>query len=187
MPSPRYFLRTERLGFRPWSPRDFELAWGLWGNSEVTRLMGGPFSEEYVHERLAREIANLESVGVQYWPCFLLATGEPVGCCGLRPYEPEERRFAFGFHLRPEHWGQGLAGEAAWAIVRHAFSTLAVGSLIAGHHPRNEPSRRLLGKLGFKYSHDAFYAPNGIDQPWHLLTAEDYVTVENNAGSRRSS
>lgn len=187
MPSPRYFLQTGRLGFRRWSPRDFGLAWGLWGNPEVTRLMGGPFSEEYVRERLAREIANLKSAEVQYWPCFLLATGEHVGCCGLRPFEPEERRFAFGFHIRHEHWGRGLAGEAARTILEHSFSTLAVRSLIAGHHPQNEPSRRLLGKLGFKYSHDAFYAPNGIEQPWHVLTAEDYFTPENNASLQRPS
>lgn len=178
MAIPSYFLRSERLGFRRWSADDFELAWGLWGDPEVTRLMGGPFSEEYVRERLAREIATLESVGVQYWPCFLLATGEHVGCCGLRPYELEEGRFAFGFHLRPEHWGIGLAGEAVRAILEHAFSTLAVRSLIAGHHPENHASRRLLGKLGFRYSHDAFYAPNGIDQPWHVLSAEDYSSVD---------
>ena len=61
------------------------------------------------------------------------------------------RRFAFGFHLRPEHWGHGLAGEAARRVLTHAFSTLAVSSLFAGHHPRNDPSRRLLGKLGFKF------------------------------------
>ncbi|HEY0552670.1 MAG TPA: hypothetical protein VGG20_00270, partial [Thermoanaerobaculia bacterium] len=63
MASPGYFLRSERLGFRSWSAGDFELAWGLWGDPEVTRLMGGPFSEQYVRERLAREIATLGSVG----------------------------------------------------------------------------------------------------------------------------
>ena len=173
----RYFLRSERLGFRPWSADDFELAWGLWGDPEVTRLMGGPFSEQYVRERLAREIETLRSLGVQYWPCFLRATGEHVGCCGLRPYKLEDRVFAFGFHLRPQYWGQGLADEAARTVLAHAFSTLTFSSLIAGHHPENHASRRLLGKLGFRYSHDAFYAPNGIDQPWHVLSAEDYSSL----------
>ena len=112
---------------------------GLVGGTRGDAPDGGPFSKEYVRERLAREIGNLATVGVQYWPCFLPTTGEPVGCCGLRPYEPEERRFAFGFHLRPEHWGVGLAEEAARAIVEHSFSKLAVRSLIAGHIPRTRP------------------------------------------------
>ena len=26
-----YFLKTERLGFRAWTPEDFPFAWSLWG------------------------------------------------------------------------------------------------------------------------------------------------------------
>jgi RimJ/RimL family protein N-acetyltransferase len=180
MTAPGFFLRSGRLGFRPWSADDFELAWGLWGDPEVTRLMGGPFSEEYVRERLAREIETLRSVGVQYWPCFLLATGEHVGCCGLRPYK---NAFAFGFHLRPEHWGHGLAGEAARSVLAHAFSTLAASTLFAGHHPRNDPSRRLLGKLGFKFSFEEVYPPTGLPQPWYSLTAEDFEAARGSSSS----
>jgi ribosomal-protein-alanine N-acetyltransferase len=176
MTSSSHFLTSQRLGFRPWSADDFELAWGLWGDPEVTRLMGGPFSQEHVRERLAREIETLRSLGIQYWPCFLLATGEHVGCCGLRPHKLEERIFAFGFHLRPRHWGRGLASEAARTVLAHAFSMLTLSSLIAGHHPQNDPSRRLLGKLGFKYSHDAIYPPTGLLQPWYSLTAEGFAS-----------
>jgi ribosomal-protein-alanine N-acetyltransferase len=173
----RYFLRSERLGFRRWSPRDFKLAWGLWGDPEVTRWIGGPFSEEQVRERLAREMATAKSVGVQYWPVFLLATGEHAGCCGLRPYDLEARIFALGFHIRPLYWGRGIAGEAARAVLAHAFSELGAASLFAGHNPRNDPSRRLLGKLGFKYSHDELYPPTGLQHPSYFLTAEDYESA----------
>jgi RimJ/RimL family protein N-acetyltransferase len=170
----RYFLRSERLGFRSWSPRDFELARGLWGDPEVTRWIGGPFTEVQVRERLAREMETEKSVGVQYWPVCLLATEEHVGCCGLRPYKLEERIFALGFHLRPAYWGRGIAGEAARAVLEHAFSDLGVAALFAGHNPGNDPSRRLLGKLGFKYSHDELYPPTGLQHPSYFLTAEDY-------------
>ena len=79
----------------------------LWGDAKVTKLIGGPFSREQVTERLFREIATMRSHGVQYWPLFLLATGEHVGCCGLRPYKSEEGIYEIGVHLRKAHWGEG--------------------------------------------------------------------------------
>jgi RimJ/RimL family protein N-acetyltransferase len=165
-----YFLRSERLGFRTWSDGDLELALGLWGDPEVTRLIGGPFSEEQVRERLSREIETQRSHKVQYWPVFLLATGEHVGCSGLRPYRPEEEILEIGFHLRRAHWGHGYAPEAARAVIVHAFTTLGASALFAGHNPANDASRRLLEKLGFRYTHDETYPPTGLNHPSYLLT-----------------
>ena len=51
-----YFLEFARLGFRSWQDEDLPLAMSLWGNSEVTKLIGGPFTPEMVQERLAGEI-----------------------------------------------------------------------------------------------------------------------------------
>ena len=87
MPSePSYFLTTQHLGFRPWSPDDMPLAVALWGDIQVTRLIGGPFSDEQIRERLKKEIASMQQHGLQYWPLFLLADGDFVGCCGLRSF-----------------------------------------------------------------------------------------------------
>ena len=172
--SAEFFLRTEHLYFRPWSPDDLELATGLWGDEEVTRLIGGPFAQAQVRERLAREIASLNAYGVQYWPVFLLPGGEHLGCCGLRPYQPERKIYEIGFHLRPPYWGRGYAAEAARAVMAYAFDKLGAAGLFAGHHPANEASRRLLGKLGFRYTHDEYYPPTGLNHPSHMITAEEY-------------
>jgi RimJ/RimL family protein N-acetyltransferase len=169
-----YFLQSERLGFRTWSEADIELAMGLWGDPEVSRLIGGPFSREQVQERLSREIATLQSHGIQYWPIFLLATGEYAGCCGLRPYKSEEGICEIGVHLRKAFWGQGYAPEAARAVMEYAFYTLGVKALFAGHNPGNGASRRVLEKLGFRYTHDEYYPPTGLDHPSYLLTAEAF-------------
>ena len=105
---PESFLRTQRLHFRHWSEADAALAMSLWGDPEVTRLFGGPFSASQVHERLAREIAQQATDGVQYWPIFLLEFEAFVGCCGLRPYPQGEHVFEIGFHLVP------LTGDWVW-------------------------------------------------------------------------
>ena len=87
---PSYFLRTERLGFRSWHKDDLELAIGLWGDLEVTRLFDarGRWSNEEVKARLVSEMNTYERYGVQYWPIFHIENGLHVGCCGLRPYDP---------------------------------------------------------------------------------------------------
>ena len=170
-----YFLQSERLGFRTWSEADIELAMGLWGDPEVTRLIGGPFSREQVQERLSREIATMQSHGIQYWPIFLLATGEYAGCCGLRPYRSEEGIYEVGVHLRKAFWGQAYAPEATQTAMEYAFHTLGVKALFAGHNPGNAASRRVLEKLGFRYTHDEYYPPTGLDHPSYLLTVEAYA------------
>jgi RimJ/RimL family protein N-acetyltransferase len=182
-----YFLTSARLGFRCWTREDMPLALALWGNPQVTRLLGGPFSPEEVEQRLAREIAQYEACGLQYWPIFLLTTGEHVGCAGLRPYRPSERIHELGFHLLPAYWGQGLAEEAARAVIAYAFGTLNAAGLLAGHHPENSASRRVLHKLGFHYTHDEPYPPTGLLHPSYLLQAPDRVGTEDSATQSRDA
>jgi len=170
MPGPsNYFLNTSRLGFRVWTHLDLPLALALWTNPQVTRFLGGPFSPRQVEERLRREIALQETAGVQYWPIFQRSTGAHVGCAGLRPYNPASAIYELGFHLLPASWGKGLATEAARAVIDHAFNTVAARGLFAGHHPDNAASRRVLEKLGFRYTHNEIYPPTGLMNPSYYL------------------
>jgi RimJ/RimL family protein N-acetyltransferase len=58
--------------------------------------------------------------------------------------------------------------------MRYAFERLEVTGLFAGHNPKNKASRHMLGKLGFRYTHDELYGPTGLEHPCYLLTAEEY-------------
>ena len=112
----KYFLKSERLGFRWWTADDLPLAQQLWGDLEVTKYFGGPFSEDEIRKRFKHERARRMVHGFQYWIVELLSTGEFVGVCGLRPWRPAEEIIELGFHLLPKFWGQGLATEAARAF-----------------------------------------------------------------------
>jgi [ribosomal protein S5]-alanine N-acetyltransferase len=164
-----YFLMTDRLGFSHWRENDLPLAMKLWGNPKVSSLIGGPFTPKEVESRLSREIEWMTAYSVQYWPIFLLQNSQLAGCAGLRPYKHEERLFEMGVHLRPENWGQGMAQEAGRAVITFAFETLGVKGLFAGHHPANAASRRLIEKLGFRFTHEEFYGPTGLNHPSYLL------------------
>ena len=164
-----YFLTSERLGFRRWHGEDLPLAIGLWGDADVTKLIGGPFSEAQVQARLTTEIERQQKYGIQYWPIFLISSGIHVGCCGLRPYDDAQKIYEIGFHICKSHWGQHYAFESAQAVIGYAFDTLDASGLFAGHNPANEASGRLLSKLGFQYTHDEYYAPTGLMHPSYLL------------------
>jgi len=171
-----YFLTTKHLGFRSWREADLDFAFGLWGDYQVTRLIDarGQLSREQVKEKLLAEMAMEEQFEVQYWPIFLLESGEYVGCCGLRPYDLPANIYEIGFHIRSSMWGRGYGSEAARGMMTYAFEELNVASLFAGHNPRNEVSAILLKKLGFRYTHDEYYEPTGLQHPSYLLTAEEY-------------
>lgn len=162
-----YFLTSARLGFGHWRQDDLALAMTLWGDSRVSALIGGPFTAEQVAARLSHEIETLSACKVQYWPIFLLRDHQLAGCAGLRPYA--EDVLELGFHLRPEYWGQGLAEEAARAVIAFAFETLGVKSLFAGHHPDNAASEHVLRKLGFRFTHEEIYPTMGLLNPAYLL------------------
>ena len=170
---PGYFLKSQRAGLRFWTTDDLPLSLALWGDPRVTKFIDarGQLSEGQVQERLQQEIATQELHGVQYWPVFLLGSDEFIGCCGLRPYRPEERVYELGAHLRVTFWGQGFATELARAVMAYAFGPLQLSTLFAGHNPHNQVSRRLLAKLGFRYTHDELYPPTGLQHPSYWLTA----------------
>jgi ribosomal-protein-alanine N-acetyltransferase len=167
-------LTTDRLGFSHWSLEDLPFAQALWGDTQLTSLIGGPFTAGQVEQRLNREIASMQAHNVQYWPVFLLETDQHAGSAGLRPYRLDQQIYELGFHFRPEYWGRGLAQEAGQAVIAFAFDQLGASALFAGHHPANAASARVLTKLGFQFTHEEFYPPTGLKHPSYLLTRADY-------------
>jgi [ribosomal protein S5]-alanine N-acetyltransferase len=164
-----FFLQSPRLGFRHWSISDLPLAEALWGDPEVTRFIGGPFSPEKIQERLRAEMELCSLHAVQYWPIFLLEIQDHAGCAGLRPFQLESRVYELGVHLKHPFWGRGLAEEAARTVITFAFAQLGAKALFAGHHPANSASRNLILKLGFRHTHEEFYPPTGLHHPSYLL------------------
>jgi RimJ/RimL family protein N-acetyltransferase len=160
---------TARLVFRTWRDEDLPLARALFGDPQVTALVGGPFSDAQIAARLAGEIATQAAHGYQYWPMFARGITEDlvsfVGCCGLKPRDPAANIHELGVYIRPHCWNQGYAAEAARAVIAFAFDTLGASGLFAGHHPDNAGSKRTLEKLGFRYTGDELYPPTGLMHP----------------------
>lgn len=166
-----YFMETPRIGFSKWTQSDLALAVRLWGEPDVTRYIcaAGKFTRREIADRLETEIHNDRLFHVQYWPIFERETGELIGCCGVRPFASEDNAYEMGFHLRKAFWGKGYASEAALAAIDYCFTDLGAAKLYAGHHPQNEASKKLLGKLGFACIGERYYEPTGLHHPAYEL------------------
>jgi len=57
-----------------------------------------------------------------------------------------------GYWLERGSWGQGLAVEAAAALLRFGFEQLGLAQLYAGHAEDNPASGRVLERLGFAHT-----------------------------------
>ena len=171
-----YFLRTERLGFRCWTEQDPPLAMRLWGDAEVMSLLGGPLTATLVRDRLALEQRTQREAAVQYWPIFLQATDEPAGCAGLTPWPARGPKCLMaGVHLHRAVWGRRLGEEAGRAILRYGFEMTGAEEIVAGHHPENHASKRLLTALGFRFEQMHLWPPTGLMHPFYQLTKTDWI------------
>jgi RimJ/RimL family protein N-acetyltransferase len=56
-----------------------------------------------------------------------------------------------GWRLSAEHWGQGLATEAARAMMHYAFESLALDALVSFTVSANVRSRRVMEKIGMTH------------------------------------
>lgn len=168
-----YFLRSERLGFRHWRVEDLPLAQALWGDPLVMRYIGGSLEPLAAQTRMQGEMLRQQQLGIQYWPIFLPATGEHVGCAGLRlpifEETPTPGVLEMGVHIRRQFWSGRYGEEAAHAVIELAFREHGAHALVAAHHPENHASQALIARLGFQYTHDWFWSLTGLMHPWYRL------------------
>src|SRR3546814_16089302 len=81
---------------------------------------------------------------------------QPIGAISLRHSEPGN--LELGYWLAPTHWRQGLATEAAPAMVVYGFETPGAEALTSGHFADNPASGRVLEQAGFR--------SNGLARQW---------------------
>ena len=95
-------------------------------------------------------MAGYERYGYGLLRVALRRGGTPIGMCGVlkRDTLPDPD---LGFSFLPAWWSQGYALEAATAVMSHARDVLHLGRILAITTHDNDPSMRLLGRLGFRF------------------------------------
>lgn len=146
-------IDTRRLALTELTEADAEFIHGLLNEPSFLRFIGdrGVHSvddaKRYIREGPAAMYARH---GYGLLRAGLKPEGTPIGICGVlkRDALPEPD---LGFSLLPAYWSRGYALEAAAACVQDARARLGLGRILAITSPDNDPSIRLLGKLGFRF------------------------------------
>ncbi|WP_164172017.1 GNAT family N-acetyltransferase, partial [Streptococcus pneumoniae] len=71
-----------------------------------------------------------------------------LGMAILMPVEGQGPEVEIGWRLPRAAWGRGYASEAAHAVLRHGFDTLALEEVVALIDPDNARSIAVAAKLG---------------------------------------
>jgi ribosomal-protein-alanine N-acetyltransferase len=96
---------------------------------------------------IADSSQTFKRFGWGLWSLRLTGEDPLIGVCGLRPFEHGDQAELL-YSLAPPHWSNGLATEAASAVLAYAFATLALPEVRATTDEANLASRRLLTRLG---------------------------------------
>jgi len=78
------------------------------------------------------------------------ATGTYAGEIGLYYLEPLTATAMIGYSLLPEWRGKGYATRAVSLVAGWAFTIVGIARLVAGTHPDNAGSQRVLERAGFR-------------------------------------
>ena len=95
-------------------------------------------------------IAMVERCGFGLFAVELKASGECAGICGLIRREGFDD-VDLGFAFLPRFRRAGYAFEASSAVLAQGRERFGLRRVVAIVSPGNEPSTRLLGKLGFRF------------------------------------
>lgn len=151
MSDPSTILETERLVLRRLTMDDLDDLAALYRDPEVRRYFPeGTLTYDETREELAWIIdVYYGRYGFGLWATIHKETGELIGRCGLIPWTIDGRdEVEVAYLLAKEHWGQGLATEAARAVLRYGLEELQLTRLVCLVDPAHRASRRVAEKLG---------------------------------------
>ena len=160
-------LQTERLLLRRWCGSDRLPFQAMNADPRVMEFMPGLLTPQASDDLIARAELHFDRHGFGPYAAELLEEKIFIGFIGLSipsfdaPFMPAVE---IGWRLAADHWGRGLATEGARAVLRHAFETLGLTSLVSFTVPQNLRSRRVMEKLGMIHDPSADFDHPGIPE-----------------------
>lgn len=149
-------LRTERLLLRRWRRSDRVPFAALNADPEVTRFLATPLDRAASDALIDTIERRWRDDGFAQFAVERLDDGTFLGFIGFArlPWAPDPVP-EIGWRLARPAWGQGYATEGAREAMRYAFADLLVPELVSYTTVANEPSRRVMAKLGMERTNPA--------------------------------
>jgi RimJ/RimL family protein N-acetyltransferase len=145
-------IETERLVLRPHRMSDLDDLARFHGDPDVVRHVPWPVRDHAATEETLRvKLTQTELVAHGQWLVLAVevrASGRVIGEVLLK--WASDRQGEVGFAFARDAQGQGYAAEAATAMLRLGFDILGFHRIVAVVVEGNDPSARLLARLGFR-------------------------------------
>ncbi|MDQ3188843.1 MAG: GNAT family N-acetyltransferase [Pseudomonadota bacterium] len=174
MPNNQPSLPGERVLLRPWRDNDADAFAAMNADTRVMEFFLAPLSREESDAMLLRARAAFEERGWGWW-CVDI-DGEPAGFAGLSvpPYDtPFTPCVEVGWRMRPQFWGCGYASEAARLALDYGFDHLRLPEIVSFTTAGNQPSRRVMERIGMQRDLDGDFdhprIPEGHPLRRHVL------------------
>jgi RimJ/RimL family protein N-acetyltransferase len=154
-------LETERLLLRHLEPADLEALFVLYRDPEIRQYFpDGTLTFEQTKEELEWFLnGHPQHPELGLWATIHKETGQFIGRCGLLPWTLDGRaEVEVAYLIDKNFWGQGLATEAAQAIVTYAAEKLRLSRLICLIDHENQASIRVAEKIGMAFER------SGVDE-----------------------
>lgn len=167
-------IKTERLFLVPANlPMLEAIADEDW--STLSTLLGGvDFAEHWLHFPEAmiwmRDFLREHEADLSWWNFLMIHRRDVrlIGTCGYKGTPSSSGEVEIGYEIAKRYEGQGLATEAARALVENAFSFDSVKRITAHTLAEKNASNHLLQKLGFQYIREHIDIEDGTIWEWRL-------------------
>jgi [ribosomal protein S5]-alanine N-acetyltransferase len=146
---PAFTLETERLVLTPLDDNDVASLVRHWGDAEVRRYLWDdkPVTDDMVSDVVTTSNRDFRERRYGIWAVRFLHQRDLLGMCGLREVRGGSA-IEILYSLRPRYWRQGLATEAARAVLMYAFEELGITEIVAYFDDGNVASAGVLRRLG---------------------------------------
>ena len=144
-------LETKRLLLKPYTPEDREHSVLLLTDPEVMKYVDeGVMSVERAHKMFERIFTHVyEPQAFDVWAVWT-KEGAYAGHAEIKPRK-DAGDFEIIYLLTRERWGRGYATELARRIIDYGFQELGLQRIAATIDADNQPSVRIVEKLGMRY------------------------------------
>ena len=143
-------IETERLILKTITMEDAALVASSWKLDEPQ--ISTQEAEEQIRWMMANHAQNQPDKIVHLCLAIVFKdTGECIGWCGLDQRDLAKPHPVLFYLLKASFWGQGLATEAARAVLGYAFGEFALNQVDSAAAFENLASKRVMEKLGMHY------------------------------------
>jgi [ribosomal protein S5]-alanine N-acetyltransferase len=166
-------IETERLRLRPLTTNDLDDLHRLWTDADVRKYLWDDqvISKEQAEEVITSSIESFETNGFGFWAVLPKDEESLIGFCGFR-FFGEAQEIEILYAVAPANWGQGLASEAARAMMRCGFEDHGFDKIYAGADPPNAASFRVMEKIGMKFAKRPRI--NDVEAIYYVLSKKDF-------------